>query len=96
MSCIVYLMSYVLVYLLLPLLVHYLFGLYIYFFLVLVELLNYGFEGERSSTSALGALALPYKVLGGIIALKYPSEGALPISRALALPLSLLGSAIAP
>ena len=50
------------------------------------ELLNKGFEGERSSVSALGVMALSSKVLGSIITPKFPSEGALSILGALALP----------
>jgi hypothetical protein len=54
-----------------------------------------GFEGEHSPKSSLGALVLPYKVLGSVIMLDYPSEGALSIFGALTPPSSFLGSAIA-
>jgi hypothetical protein len=57
-------------------------------FITWEELLNKGFEGERSPTSALGAVTLPYKVSGSIVTLVFPSEGAL------VLPSSFLGSAI--
>jgi hypothetical protein len=59
-------------------------------------LLNKGFEGERSSASALGALALPYRVLGRVITHHYPSEGDISILGALALPSIFLGSVTTP
>ena len=59
------------------------------------DLLNKGFEGECSPTSALGALVLPYKISGSIITPICPSEGALSILGALAPPSSCLGSTIA-